>query len=320
MKKRDFLTLSDLDRSEIEAVLTRAVEYKAGRAAGFGSNFLKGRTIGMIFNKPSTRTRVSFEVGIYEMGGRVVYMSDEQTHLSRSEPISHTARVLSRYLHALIIRTYEQAEIEEMAGSACLPVINALTDRHHPCQVLSDLFTVRERLGRLDGLKMAWIGDGYNMAHSWIQAATIMDFELRLAIPEGYGPDPDILDQARAKAGKPIVITRDPLEAARGAEVINTDVWASMGQEEEEAKRARDFSSYQVNSRLMAEAADGAMVLHCLPAHLGQEITEDVFEGPRSFVFDQAENRLHVQKALLEFLLNGPPCRPASRASERLSD
>ncbi len=304
--KRDFLTLNDLSGAEILALLKSAARLKAERAAGRRQSSLSGKTVGMIFNKPSTRTRVSFEVGLYELGADVVYMAGSQTQISRNEPVSHTARVLSRYLDAVVIRTFAQAEVEGLARHSTMPIVNALTDAYHPCQVLSDLFTVAERRPGLEKLKFAWIGDGNNMAHSWINAAALLGFELALAVPEGYDPDPAVLAAAKAKASAPITVTRKPLEAAAGADVINTDVWASMGQEEEAKARMAAFKGiYQVNAELLKAAKPDALVLHCLPAHLGEEITEDVFEGPQSVVFDQAENRLHAQKALMEFLITG---------------
>ena len=303
--KRDFLTLADLTKDEIQGLLAAAARLKADRSAGRRTNGLTGRTVGMIFHKPSTRTRVSFEVGVYELGGRVVYMQDVEIQLSRREPISHAARVLSRYLDALVIRTYSHEEMEEMAQYASIPVINALTDKYHPCQVLSDLMTIVEKKGRLEGLKVAWIGDGNNMANSWINAAAIMGFELALATPEGYEPDAGILAKARDTGRAVISLTTDPFEAAAGADVINTDVWASMGWEAEAQERAEKFRSFQVNADLVSRAASGALVMHCLPAHLGDEITEEVLEGPQSVVFDQAENRLHAQKALLRFVMCG---------------
>ena len=303
--KRDFLSLNDLSRTEIEDLLDRAIALKAGRAAGLGGDALAGCHVGMIFNKPSLRTQVSFQVGIQELGGRVVSMSDAEIQLGRREPIDHAARVLSRYLHCLVVRTFAQEDIEEMAREADIPVINALTDKFHPCQLLADLQTVMEKKGRLAGLKAAWIGDGNNMANSWINAAALMGIELSLAVPEGYDPDPEVLALACSLASAPIAVTRDPAEAARGADMINTDVWASMGQEAEAEKRRAVFRPYQVNAELTALAAPDAVVLHCLPAHLGDEITREVVEGPQSVVFDQAENRLHAQKALLEFLVCG---------------
>jgi len=303
--KKNFLTINDLNRPEVLSLFKETAKLKATRRSEIAGTPLSRRTIGMLFDKPSTRTRVSFESGVYELGGSVVFLHRSETQFSRNEPISHSARVLSSYLDALIIRTYDQAELEEMAKHASIPIINALTDMYHPCQVLSDMFTVWEKKGRIDGLKVAWIGDGNNMAHSWINAAALMGFELTLAVPEGYDPRPEILERAAAKADKPITLTRNPQEAVNEAEVINTDVWASMGQEDEVETRAEVFKNYQVNADLLSRAAPEAIVLHCLPAHLGEEITEEVLEGSQSVVFEQAENKLHAQKALLKLLILG---------------
>ena len=303
--KRDFLTLLDLSRPELEAVLENTGKLKAQRSEGLGRDRLAGRSVGMIFHKPSTRTRVSFQVGIHELGGYPLYMHSAETQAARGEPVSHSARVLSRYLAGVVIRTFSHDELEEFARFADVPVINALTDRYHPCQVLADLFTIKEKIGRLDGIKVAWIGDGNNMAHSWISAAARFDFELVLAAPRGFDPDPDILEHTRELIGSKTRVraVRDPAEAVAGADVVNTDVWASMGQEAEAEDRKKVFVPYQVNEKLMAGAKPEALVLHCLPAHLEEEITESVLEGPQSVVFDQAENRLHAQKALLDFLM-----------------
>ncbi|MBW1708479.1 MAG: ornithine carbamoyltransferase [Deltaproteobacteria bacterium] len=305
--KRDFLTINDLSRSEVLSLFDETAGLKAKRGKE-NSTLLARRTIGMLFDKPSTRTRVSFEAGVYELGGSVVFLHRSETQLSRNEPISHAARVLSSYVHALVIRTYDQAELEEMAKYASIPIINALTDMYHPCQILSDMFTVWEKKGNLQDLKVAWIGDGNNMAQSWIKAAALMGFELALAVPEGYDPSSEILEQARAASEKPITITRDPIEAIAGAEVINTDVWASMGQENEAEVRVEAFRKFQINSKLLAQAGPEAIVLHCLPAHLGEEITAEVLEGPQSVAFEQAGNKLHAQKALLKFLIQGTQC------------
>jgi len=301
--KRDFLTLNDLSQAEILALFDRAATLKTDRAAGRRGGILPHRTLGMIFDKPSTRTRVSFEAGMNELGGSALFLSRADSQLSRNEPVSHAARVLSRYLDALVIRTFAQEDIEEMARCADIPVINGLTDLYHPCQVLTDMFTVWERKGDLGRLKIAWIGDGHNMAHSWINAAGIMGFELVLAVPQGYDPNPYILERALDRSDGTIRLVRDPAEAASDADVLNTDVWTSMDQEDEVERRRRDFRPYQLNADLVAQAKPDALVLHCLPAHVGEEITEDVLEGPRSVVFDQAENRMHAQKALLEALI-----------------
>jgi ornithine carbamoyltransferase len=256
----------------------------------------------MIFDKPSTRTRVSFEAGIAQLGGSSIYLAPGQTQMSRNEPVADTARVLSRYVDGVVVRTFAQATVEELARHSTIPVINGLTDTHHPCQVLSDLMTMEERFAHLTDLKVAWVGDGNNMANSWITAAMHLDFPLHLACPAGYGPDAALLDQAR-KEGARVYLGEDPKEAVAGALVVNTDVWASMGQEDEAADRQEIFKPYQVNSDLLKLAAPDAIVLHCLPAHRGEEITAAVLDGPQSAAWDQAENRMHFQKALLEWLL-----------------
>ena len=263
---------------------------------------LKGKTVAMIFDKPSTRTRVSFEAGIAQLGGASIYLAPGQTQMSRNEPVADTARVLSRYVDGVVVRTFAQETVAELARHATIPVVNGLTDTHHPCQVLSDLMTMQERFGDLTGLKVAWVGDGNNMANSWITAAMHLDFPLYLACPAGYEPDAALLAQAR-KEGARVYLGQDPKEAVAGALVINTDVWASMGQEDEAAARRKFFEPYQVNSDLMKLAAPEAIVLHCLPAHRGEEITAAVLDGPQSAAWDQAENRMHFQKALLEWLL-----------------
>jgi ornithine carbamoyltransferase len=301
MPKRDFLAIPDFSRPELIALFDLAAAMKR---AEYKEKPLAGRTLGMIFAKSSTRTRVSFEVGAYQLGGHALFLSARDIQLGRGEPIRDTARVLSRYLDGLMIRTFDHADVEELARFATIPVINGLTDLLHPCQILADLLTVRETLGGWDGKVVAWVGDGNNMANSWINAAGSLGFELRLACPEGYDPDPAIL--ARNQATARITVTRDPKEAVSGANVVNTDVWASMGQEEEQAERARAFQGYMVDDALMARAAGDAIFLHCLPAHRGEEVSESVIEGPRSRVFEQAENRLHAQKALMATLMGGP--------------
>ena len=304
---RHFITFEDLSREELLFVFERATFLKAERAAGqYWRRHLEGRGVGMIFNKNSTRTRVSFECGISELGGHAVVLSESQTQMSRGEPVSHTARTLSRYLAALVIRTYSQASVKDLARHGSIPIINALTDEGHPCQVLTDIFTALERFPGLplEQLKVAWVGDGNNMANSWIEAAGFFGFALNLACPEGYEPDPHIL--ARARTMNPAVfLTGDPREAVRGALAVNTDVWASMGHEAEQAKREKSFRSFIVDADLMARADPKAIFMHCLPAHPGEEVTEEVLESPASAIFDEAENRLHVQKALMEFLI--PP-------------
>jgi ornithine carbamoyltransferase len=300
MNKRDFLKVSDMNAPEIEALWKRARAYKKGRVK---VKPLEGKTVGLLFEKPSTRTRLSFEAAVIQTGGHPLFISSRDSQLSRNEPLKDTARVLSRYIDALVVRTFAQETLEELARFGTVPVINALSDLYHPAQILSDLFTVWERKGNWEKMKIAWLGDGNNVAHSWIEAACLFPFQLVLACPGGFEPDPLIWKKAQGIAGDRIRLTRDPAEAVRKAQVINTDVWASMGQEEQAAKRARVFKPYQLNKKQLALAASDCLVLHCLPAHRGEEITDEVLEGPNSVVFDQAENKLHVQKALLEFLL-----------------
>jgi len=296
--RRHFLAIPDFSRSELLAVFDLAGRMKRGE---YREKPLLGKTLGMIFAKSSTRTRVSFEVGAFQLGGHALFLSSRDIQLGRGEPIRDTARVLSRYLDGIMIRTYNHADVEELARYGSIPVINGLTDLLHPCQVLADLLTVREVLGGWDDKVIAWVGDGNNMANSWINAAGSLGFELRLACPTGYEPNAEIL-QRNAQLAR-ITITDDPKEAVRGAHVINTDVWASMGQEEEQEKRARAFQGYMVDESLMKLAQSGAIFLHCLPAHRGEEVAEAVIEGPRSRVWDQAENRLHVQKAVMAILM-----------------
>jgi ornithine carbamoyltransferase len=295
---RHFLAIPDFSPAELLAVFDLTARMKSGR---YRDKPLAGKTLGMIFAKSSTRTRVSFEVGAYQLGGHALFLSSRDIQLGRGEPIRDTARVLSRYLDGIMIRTYDHSDVEELARYASIPVINGLTDLLHPCQVMADLFTVRETLGGWDGKVVAWVGDGNNMANSWIEAAGSLGFELRLACPKGYEPNPGILEQNRRKAR--ITLTTEPEEAVHGAHVINTDVWASMGQEEEQAERERAFQGYMVDENLMQAANPKAIFLHCLPAHRGEEVSEAVIEGPQSKVWDQAENRLHVQKGIMAFLM-----------------
>ena len=295
---RHFLAVPDFSKSELLALFDLAGRMKRG---DYRDKPLLGKTLGMIFAKSSTRTRVSFEVGAFQLGGHALFLSARDIQLGRGEPIRDTARVLSRYLDGIMIRTYDHSDIEELARYGSIPVINGLTDLLHPCQVLADLLTVREALGGWEGKVVAWIGDGNNMANSWINAAGSLGFELRLACPKGYEPNAEILQRNQKRTR--ITLTTDPEEAARGAHVINTDVWASMGQEEEQEKRVRAFQGYMVDDGLMKLADPGAIFLHCLPAHRGEEVAEAVIEGPRSRVWDQAENRLHVQKAVMATLM-----------------
>jgi ornithine carbamoyltransferase len=309
MAKRDLLSLWDLGAGEIRHLLVRAGELKALRRQGVRHTPLVGKTLGMIFEKASTRTRVSFEVGMYELGGHAVYLASQGSQIGRGEPLRDTARVLGGYCHGIVIRTFGHEIVEELARFAPVPVINGLTDLSHPCQVLADLFTVWERLGpdafEPGGARFAWIGDGNNMAHSWIEAAAILGLDLTLACPEGYDPDAEVLANARKKADfrANIEVVRNPADAARDRNVISTDVWASMGEEAEQSAREKAFHGFCVDGELLGKAARNAMVMHCLPAHRGEEITDAVLEGPASAVFPQAENRLHVQKAVLERLL-----------------
>jgi ornithine carbamoyltransferase len=303
--KRDFLAITDFSREELEAALELAAGMKSG---AYHERPLNGKTLAMIFAKSSTRTRVSFEVGTLQLGGHTLFLSSRDIQLGRGEPIRDTARVLSRYVDGIMIRTFAHADVEELARFASVPVINGLTDLLHPCQIMADLLTIRESVATdLASVTVAWIGDGNNMANSWLNAARQLGFSLRLAVPEGYEPDPEILDRARSAAD--VLITRDPREAATGADVINTDVWASMGQEEEAEQRARAFAGYCVDDDLFSLATERAIFLHCLPAHRGEEVTEEVLEGPRSRIFEQAENRLHVQKAILATLMAGESTR-----------
>jgi ornithine carbamoyltransferase len=293
--KRDFLAIPDLSREEIYDVLDLAARMKSGE---YRERPLEGKTLAMIFTKSSTRTRVSFEVGTLQLGGHALFLSARDIQLGRGEPIRDTARVLSRYVDGIMIRTFDHADIEELARYGSIPVINGLTDLLHPCQIMADLQTIRENFGSdLSSVKVAWVGDGNNMANSWLNAAYRLGFELRLAYPAGYEPDSEILRRAQGAAN--IVLTHDPREAVQGADVVNTDVWASMGQEEEAAERARAFAGYCVDEAMMEMATNRAIFLHCLPAHRGEEVTDEVIEGSRSRVFDQAENRLHAQKAIM---------------------
>ncbi|MFZ5765199.1 MAG: ornithine carbamoyltransferase [Thermodesulfobacteriota bacterium] len=297
---KHLLSLGDFDREQLFSYIRRALQLKEESRRGVRHNGLAGRVIGMIFEKPSTRTRVSFESAMYGMGGQVIYLSGRDTQLARNEPLKDMARVMSRYVDAIVVRTFGQEVVEELGRYASVPVINALTDLFHPCQVLSDIMTVEELRGDITTLKIAWVGDGNNMANSWIQAAGRMGFALTLACPEGYDPDPAILAAAKREAEKPITVVRDPFAAVQGADIINCDVWASMGQEDEQAERLQVFQPYQVNASLVAAAGANATVLHCLPAHRGEEITDEVLEGPQCCAFDQAENKMHIHKAILE--------------------
>jgi len=299
--KRDFLAIPDFEAEELLGILDRARRLKSGEEGG---NVLAGKSLAMIFRKSSTRTRVSFEVGMTQLGGHALFLSDRDSQMGRGESVHDTARVLSGYVDGIMIRTFAHEEVEKLARFATVPVINGLTDLLHPCQIMADLQTVQEEFGsEVRDRTVAWIGDGNNMANSWINAAWRLGFRLRLACPEGYDPDAAIL--ARARGGTEVVVTRDPAEAAEGAHVVTTDVWASMGQEEEAQARARAFQGFQVDGALMGRAAPEAIFLHCLPAHRGEEVSAEVIDGPRSRVFPEAENRLHAQKAILVELMRG---------------
>ena len=294
---KHLLKLADLSREEILTILNLADQLKYERSHGIRKEYLKGKKLGMIFQKSSTRTRVSFEAGMYELGGYALFLSNRDLQIGRGEPVEDTARVLSRYLDGIMIRTFAQKEVEDLAKYGSIPVINGLTDYCHPCQVLADLMTIREKKGAFKGLKMCFIGDGNNMANSLMVGAVKTGMAFSIACPAGYEPDAQL--GAWAKENGAFTMTTDVCEAARDADVVYTDVWASMGQEEEKAKRERAFAGYQVNEAVMRAARPDAMVLHCLPAHRGEEITADVFEAHADEIFEEAENRLHAQKAVL---------------------
>ncbi len=300
---KDFLSLADWSRDDLERIFDLTRELKAKQKRGEAHRLLAGKTLGMIFEKSSTRTRVSFEVGMYQLGGHALFLSSGTTQMGRGEPVKDSARVMARYCDGVMIRTYSQAAVEEFARWSETPVINGLTDLYHPCQVMADLFTVGEHKGESwRDLVYCWIGDGNNMANSWINAAAVFGFELRLATPAGYEPDPEVVARAKNQGAR-LVFTHDPREAADGAQVLNTDVWASMGQEAEQKEREKAFAGFQINADLVRRAAPDCVVLHCLPAHRGEEITDEVIEGPHSIIFDEAENRLHVQKAIMALLM-----------------
>jgi ornithine carbamoyltransferase len=306
LKGRSFTHIGAWSRAELETLLDLADELKGERARRPELRLLPGRTIGLIFHKPSTRTRVAFEVGIAELGGMALFLPAAELQLSRGEPYRDTALVLSRFLSALMIRTFDQAEVEEFAEHASIPVINGLTDRAHPLQALADAMTLRERFGGLAGLKVAYVGDGNNVCHSLMRIAGRLGMDLVAATPEGYEPAADVVAASAADAarnGGSVVALADPEEAVRGAHAVYTDVWVSMGQEDARERRLRDLERYRVDSRLLALAADDAVALHCLPAHVGEEISEDVLYGPRCLAWEQAENRLHTQKALMALVI-----------------
>ncbi len=295
---KHFLRILDLTTGQAEALLDQALRFKRDKET---SGALQSRVVALVFQKPSTRTRVSFEVAVAQLGGRALLMTPAESQLGRNEPLRDTARVLSRYVDCLVVRTFAQKVLNELSSYATVPVVNALTDRYHPCQVMSDVLTMVERTPDLGRLRVAWIGDGNNMANSWISAAAQFPFELALACPRGYDPDPDVVREATGRGAR-LTFTRSPEEAVEGARYVNTDVWASMGQEAEQGERAAVFADYQVNATLLAKARPDVQVMHCLPAHRGEEITDEVMESQASIVWDQAENRMHMQKSILHWL------------------
>lgn len=305
-KGRDFISLHDFSQDELSCFLEVARELKAEQKAGRQHPILQGKTLGMIFTKSSTRTRVSFEVGIYQLGGQGLFLSGRDIQLGRGETIADTARVLSRMVDGIMIRTFSHQEVLDLAEFATIPIINGLTDMLHPCQVLADLMTIQEHKGRLAGLKLAYVGDGNNMAHSLMFGGAKMGLHVVIASPQGYKPDPTLVALAQEDAkenGGVVEVIDDPLEAVIGADVLYTDVWASMGQEAEASERMKAFQGYQINSESLKLAHPSAIVLHCLPAHRGEEITDEVIEGVHSVVFDEAENRLHAQKAIMALVM-----------------
>ena len=299
---RHFLALNQYSKDELDGLFDLTRELKTQQKQGIEHHLLKGKSVALIFEKSSTRTRVSFEVGVYQLGAQPLFISSATSQMGRGEPIKDTARCMARYCDGVMIRTYGQNIVEEFAHYSSVPVINGLTDLFHPCQIMADLFTVIEYKGSYAGLTYAWVGDGNNMANTWIEAAAIFGFELRLACPKGYEPDAAVLAWARDKGAK-LLLTADPKEAVAGADVLNTDVWASMGQEQEQQEREQAFQGFCLDDGLVALAKADCMVLHCLPAHRGEEITDSVIESPRSAVWDEAENRLHVQKAIMASLM-----------------
>jgi len=302
--KKDFLSFNDIDEHELESIIADAMRLKRLKSAGTAHEFLRGKSLGMIFEKASTRTRVSFEVGMTDLGGHALFLNPQDMQLGRGEEIRDTARVLARYVDAVMIRAYKHANIEEFARHSTVPVVNGLSDIQHPCQVLADIMTLTERFHDLRDLRLAWIGDGNNVCNSWILSSALTGMEIVIASPPGYQPKDALINQARAAGGR-ITIVTDPEEAVRDADVLYTDIWVSMGDEQERAERLKALKDYTIDSRLLAQAPPDALVMHCLPAHRGEEITDEVMEGPQSIVWDQAENRLHAQKALLVRLLAG---------------
>jgi ornithine carbamoyltransferase len=299
--KRDFIELSSLSTAELDGLLRLGARLKAELKSGLEHPYLRGKTLAMIFQKPSLRTRLTFETGMAQLGGHAIYLAPQDIGIGERESVKDVARNLSRWVDLIMIRTFAHATCVELARESAVPVINGLTDLLHPCQLLADLMTLRERYGDLHKLKVAFVGDGFNLAQSWIEAAVLAHFELRLACPAGYEPEKSFV--ARLRRGEAGIVTHDPVDAVKDADAVYTDTWTSMGQEREAAKRKRDFKDYQVNRALMKHAKRDAVVMHCLPAHRGEEITDEVIDGPQSVVLDQAENRLHAQKAVMVWLL-----------------
>ena len=307
LKHKDLLSIHDLEIGEVALILDVAAKLKRKQKNGEPHQYLKGKTLAMLFSKASTRTRTSFEVGFFQLGGHPIYLSDDASQIGRGEPVKDTARVLSRFVDGIMIRTFSHDSVVELAKYASIPVINGLTDLLHPCQALTDLFTIQEKMKVLKGRKMVYVGDGNNMAHSLMYAAAKVGMNMVCACPKGYQPDPHVLAEAQEDAshtGCTITVEEDVMKAVKGADVLYTDTWASMGQEEEHDARKKIFAPYQINAELLAAARPEAIVMHCLPAYRGEEITDDVIEGPQSVVFDQAENRLHVQKAIMALLMS----------------
>ncbi len=306
LREKDFLSLSDVSSDQLHKLLDLAVKLKSDQLSGAGEPLLKGKTLGMIFEKSSTRTRVSFEVGMLQLGGHSLFLSSKDIQIGRGETIADTAKVLSQYVDGIMIRTFEHEKVEELAANATIPVINGLTDLSHPCQALADLLTIKEHKGTLKGLKLAYIGDGNNVAHSLIEACSIVGMHISIGCPKGYMPDSIITEAAIEKgkeSGAVVEVCHDPKKAVQDADIIYCDVWTSMGQEQENQTRLNDFAAFQVNEELIKEAAPNYLFMHCLPAHREEEVTAGVIDGPNSVVFDQAGNRLHAQKALLVDLL-----------------
>ena len=307
LKHKDLISIHDLEIGEVALILDVAAKLKRKQKKGEPHQYLKGKSLAMLFSKASTRTRTSFEVGFYQLGGHPIYLSDKESQIGRGEPVKDTARVLSRFVDGIMIRTFSHESVIELAKYASIPVINGLTDLLHPCQALTDLFTIQEKMKVLKGRKMVYVGDGNNMAHSLMYAAAKVGMNMVCACPKGYQPDPHVLAEAQEDAshtGCTITVEEDVMKAVKGADVLYTDTWASMGQEEEHDARKKIFAPYQINAELLAAARPEAIVMHCLPAYRGEEITDDVIEGPQSVVFDQAENRLHVQKAIMALLMS----------------